>query len=145
VIRYTSSLEGVTPDRLVGFFEGWPNHPTPDRHVEILRASDAVALAIDDETGRVVGFGTAVSDGILAAYIPLLEVLPEHRNRGIGGRLMRMLIESLDGIYMIDLVATAGRETFYERLGFVQARAMVRRDFSAQTGRDTDAGKEQGA
>ena len=35
-----------------------------------------------DDAGRVVGFVTAISDGVLSAYIPLLEVLPEYQGAG---------------------------------------------------------------
>lgn len=136
MIRYSRSLEGITPERLAGFFQGWPAHPTPERHLRILRSSYERVLAIDDETGQVVGFVTAVSDGILAAYIPLLEVLPDYRGHGVGRELMERLLESLEGLYMIDLVADAERVAFYERLGFGQMRAMVLRDFDAQAGRE---------
>lgn len=85
MIRYTDSLEGIAPAQLSGgFFEGWPNPPSPETHLKILKNSDYTMLAIDEETGQVVGFITAISDGTLSAYIPLLEVLPAYRRRGIG-------------------------------------------------------------
>jgi hypothetical protein len=31
----------------------------------------------------VVGFITAISDGVLTAYVPFLEVLPAHRRQGV--------------------------------------------------------------
>lgn len=135
MIRYTDRLDGLEPADLHGFFEGWPNPPSPERHLDVLRGSDEAVLAIDEETGRVVGFATAISDGVLAAYVPLLEVLPAYRGRGIGHALMERLIARLDGFYMVDLVSAPGREPFYERLGFRRASAMVRRDFGVQSGR----------
>lgn len=69
---------------LSGFFVGWPDPPSPERHLQILKNSRFVVIAVDDQASRVVGFVNAVSDGILSAYIPLLEVLPDHpaeRNR----------------------------------------------------------------
>ena len=141
MIRYTASTEGLTPEAVRGFFEGWPSPPSPERHIEILEASYAVVLAVDDDAGRVVGFVTAISDGVLAAYIPLLEVLPEYRGNGIGRVLMETILSRLDGLYMVDLVATPGRESFYERLHFRGARAMVHRDFEAQAGRSRTGAK----
>ena len=41
-------------------------------------------IAIDENTNQVVGFVTAISDGVLSAYIPFLEVLPEYKSIGIG-------------------------------------------------------------
>jgi ribosomal protein S18 acetylase RimI-like enzyme len=143
VIRYTERVEGVAPDDLRGFFEGWPNPPSPERHLEILRRSHTVVLAVDDENGRVMGFATAISDGVLSAYIPLLEVLPEYRGRGIGRALMERMLDRLDGLYMIDLVASERAVNFYERLGFGKALGMVRRDFDAQAGKDPDAGDDR--
>ena len=71
-VRYTTSLEGIKADALDGgFWVGWPTPPTADQHLAILQGSEVVVLAIDDETGRVVGFVTAVGDGVLAAYLPL--------------------------------------------------------------------------
>jgi len=81
-----SNLEGAEARHLTGFFVGWPDPPTPQRHLEILSSSHGIELAVDESTGQTVGFINAISDGIMAAYIPLLEVLPqyqeeEHRQR----------------------------------------------------------------
>ncbi len=38
---------------------------------------------IDDINNKVVGFITAISDGVISAYIPLLEVLPKYQNMKI--------------------------------------------------------------
>jgi GNAT superfamily N-acetyltransferase len=116
VIEYTDSLDGVEAAHLEGFFAGWPHPPSPERHLDLLRGSAAVVLARDGE--RVVGFVTAISDGVLSAFIPLLEVLPEHQGHGIGSELMRRMLERLDGLYIIDLSCDAGLEPFYARLGF---------------------------
>jgi ribosomal protein S18 acetylase RimI-like enzyme len=122
MIHYRDSLEGITADKLRGFFVGWLNPPSPETHLQILRRSDAIVLAIDDDEERVVGFITAISDGILSAYIPLLEVLPEYRGRGIGTELVRRMLRKLEGLYMVDLCTKEDLAPFYERLGF---RAMV--------------------
>jgi ribosomal protein S18 acetylase RimI-like enzyme len=116
VIEYSDSLEGVEPPQLDGFFVGWPSPPSPERHLELLRGSAAVVLARDGDA--VVGFVTAISDGVLSASIPLLEVLPAYRGRGIGSELVRRLLAALDGLYMIDLSCDAELEPFYARLGF---------------------------
>ena len=60
----------------------------------LLKNSAEVVLAVDEETGAVIGFINAVSDGVLSAYIPLLEVLPEYRGRGIGRALVKQMLEA---------------------------------------------------
>ena len=65
---------------------------------------------------------------MLSAYIPLLEVLPGHRGRGVGGLLTRVMLADLSDLYMIDLVCDAELQPFYARQGFRAGKAMsVRR------------------
>ena len=102
MIAYETDASRVTAENLVGFFVGWPTAPSPDRHLALLRGSDHVVVARDSDTGGVVGFVSAHGDGVLSACIPLLEVLPAYRGRGIGTELVRRLLELLEGHYMID-------------------------------------------
>ena len=115
MIEYAESGDGVEARHLEGFFVGWPQPPSPERHLELLRGSDHVILARERE--QVIGFVTAISDGVLSAYVPLLEVLPEYQGRGIGSELMRRLLARLENLYMVDLCCDADLEPFYERLG----------------------------
>src|SRR5262249_47495895 len=86
--------------------------------LDLLLGSDLASLAFDGS--KLVGFATAVSDGVLAAYIPFLEVLPSHQGRGIGTELVRRILDRLDDLYMVDVVCDASLEPFYERLGFLK-------------------------
>ena len=72
-------MENITPEMLGGFFVGWPNPPTPQTHFDSLKNSDQVVLAIDDEQVTSVGFVNAITDHMLMAYLPLLEVLPDYQ------------------------------------------------------------------
>jgi ribosomal protein S18 acetylase RimI-like enzyme len=125
VIVYRDDAGGVGPAELEGFFVEWPQPPSPERHLEVLHGSDHVVLAVEEGSGRVVGFVTAVSDGVLSAFVPLLEVLPEYRGRGIGTELMRRLLGRLEGLYMVDLGCDEDLVPFYERLGLRRVGAAV--------------------
>jgi ribosomal protein S18 acetylase RimI-like enzyme len=135
MIKYTSSTEDISPENLQGFFVGWPNPPSPETLQKILRRSYEVVLAVDDKTDHVVGFINAVSDGILSAYIPLLEVLPDYQKRGIGAELVGRMLRKLDGLYMIDLVCDRELEAFYRKAGLQPGFAMIIRNFDKQSGR----------
>ena len=114
---YMDSAAGLRSDQLTGgFFVGWPSPPTAERHLDILRGSDAVVIAIDADA--VVGYATAISDGALSAFIPLLEVLPAYQHQGIATELVRRLLAQLDHLYMVDVCCDADLEPFYQRLGF---------------------------
>ena len=140
--QYIDSLDGITPAMLKGFFDGWPAPPSPETHLRILRGSALVILAVDRSAGRVAGFITALSDGVISAYLPLLEVLPEYRRQGIGRELVTRMLRTLDDLYMIDVVCDPEIVPFYERLGFARGTAMMRRHYARQSGRPGSAGAE---
>lgn len=136
MITYQDSPDAIAPEQLTGFFVGWPDPPTPQTHLRILQRSSEVVLARDG--ARVVGFITAISDGVLAAYLPLLEVLPEYQGRGIGGELVRRMLARLADLYMIDLVCDPELQGFYAKHGLQPLPGMGRRDLAHQSGRARD-------
>ncbi len=135
LITYATSLDNLSTDHLRGgFFAGWPNPPTPETHLRLLRGSAYVVLARESEADNVIGYITAISDGVLAAYIPQLEVLPAYRGQGIGSELVRRMLAQLQHIYMIDLICDADVQPFYERLGLTRYTGMIQRNYERQSG-----------
>ncbi|MGE8019311.1 GNAT family N-acetyltransferase [Peribacillus frigoritolerans] len=130
-MRYTSSLEGISSEMLAGFFVDWPNQPSPEVHLKLLKSSDRVFIAIEEHSQQIVGFITAISDNVLSAYIPLLEVLPEFQNQGIGKDLLTRMLKELDGIYMIDLVCDDNLVSYYQKSGMFKANGMLIRNYKA--------------
>lgn len=131
---YTNSLDGISSDMLKGFFVDWPNPPKPDTHLKLLKNSSKVVIAIDDKTNQVIGFITAISDGVLSAYIPLLEVLPTYKNQGIGRELVNRILKELDDIYMIDLCCDDDLVPYYDRFGMMKTNGMILRNYNMQSG-----------
>jgi ribosomal protein S18 acetylase RimI-like enzyme len=129
-VRYQIGTEGIDATWLNGFFVGWAEPVSPDRHLDILHGSSISILAIDDEQQRVIGFLTAITDGSFAAYLPLLEVLPEYQGQGIGSELVRRALVELDGYYMIDVVCDEDVQPFYTRFGLQPWTAMIYRGHS---------------
>ncbi len=134
MIVYAETAETLTAQQLSGFFVGWPNPPTPETHLQLLERSDEVVIAQDDATGQVVGFITAITDGVLSAYIPLLEVLPAYQGQGIGSELVRRMLAKLADLYMVDLLCDPNMQPFYEHLGMRPTAGMVRRNYDRQAG-----------
>jgi ribosomal protein S18 acetylase RimI-like enzyme len=134
MIRYERTATSIAAEQLKGFFEGWPQPPSPETHLRLLTNSDEVVLAIDEQTNQVVGFITALTDRVLAAYIPLLEVLPAYRQQGIGKELVRRLLAQLSGLYAIDVLCDPPLQPFYASLGLRPATGAMRRNYEHQAG-----------
>jgi len=132
MIRYSNGLEGITVDQLNDFFEGWPNPPDALTHLRVLQGSAHVGIAWRD--ARLIGFITAISDGVLSAYIPLLEVVPDERGQGVGAELLRRMLAEID-VYMVDLMCDANRTAFYTRHGMRPAQGMIHRNYALQSGK----------
>ena len=133
-LTYQTTSEGLTPDQLDGeFFEGWLDPPLPETLLRILQSSDHVVVAIRND--KVIGFVTALSDGVLSAFITLLEVIPEEQDKGIGHSLINQLMDDIGDLYMVDLVCDANLSRFYAELGFATTTGMSRRNYAVQSGR----------
>ncbi len=85
----------------------------------------------------MIGFVSAISDGVLSAYISLLEVLPSHQQRGVGRELMTRIKALLEGLYMIDTLCDDDVLPFYEKLGFQPAGGAMIRRYQYQSGKLT--------
>jgi len=133
-MQYVETCESIFPHQLQGFFVGWPHPPSPEKHRELLEKSDVCLLAIDENTMMVVGFITAITDHVLSAYVPLLEVLPAYQGQGIGTELGQRMVAKLSHLYMIDLLCDPDLQPFYERLGMRPASGMLVRNYRQQSG-----------
>ncbi len=141
MIEYRYNVDGLTTEELSdGFFKDWPNPPSKKTHLMMLKKAYRMVLAMDTDTSKVIGFINAISDGILSAYIPLLEVIEVYKNKGIGSELVRRMLVELDGIYMIDIVCDKNVQPFYEKFSMVKADAMVLRNYENQCGLGFDDG-----
>lgn len=110
------------------FFVGWTKKPSQEIFEKILRSSDLV-VSVVDEHGTVIGFATAITDGALAAYISLIEVLPDYQGKGIGTAIMNRIVEKLGDLYMIDTVCDEPLVGFYEKFGMKRGIAMMKRSY----------------
>ena len=136
MIDYRTTVSGITTDQLVGpFFVEWPDPPTQEMHLDVLRASAHVVVAVHEPDQQVVGFVNAISDGVFMAYVPLLEVIAPYQGRGIGSELMRRLLAQLEGFYAVDAMCDPELQPFYRHLGFAASTGVSIRNYAHQSGR----------
>ena len=107
----------------------FPDATEADLVEQLERDGDAVLSLVATDEGRVVGHimtsrMMVEADGrsLRAAGLAPVAVLPDHRNRGLGGRLIREALDRLReaGEEMVFLV---GEPAYYRRFGFEAAAA----------------------
>ncbi|GGU23565.1 GNAT family N-acetyltransferase [Lentzea flava] len=129
MISYSTDVSALAEDDLGGFFVGWPAPPSRAQHLAVLRGSYRVVIARSDST--VVGFVNMISDGVLTAFIPWLEVLPEFQGQGVGTELVRRILAEAEQMYSVDLICDEELKPFYERLGMTAWTGMMLRNRDA--------------
>ena len=92
----------------------WMQDHDPAHLPALVRSSFAFAIAVDDATGRSVGMGRVISDGVADGYIQDLVVLPEFRGKGVGRKILRTLLAFFyeRNITWIGLIAEPGTDDF---------------------------------
>ncbi|HEY2665060.1 MAG TPA: GNAT family N-acetyltransferase [Candidatus Binataceae bacterium] len=98
---------------------GWSAADKPQRLKRGLRNSHAVVSAWDGQ--RLVGLGNAISDGSLVVYYPHLLVHPDYHGRGIGRRILMLLLAKYAKFHQQMLVAEPQAARFYRKFGFKPA------------------------
>lgn len=130
-IEFRTHAGAVTPDMIDGFFVGWPEPPSADALIAVMDASYRRVWAV--QGGRVIGYVNAISDGVLNAFIPWLEVHPDHQGRGVGQELVSRMVAELGEMYAIDLCCDPELVGWYERQGFIGFAGAGLRNRSALT------------
>jgi len=111
------------PDEIISLYHlmgWWQDYARPSEVPLLIAGSLAFAVAIERRTGRAVGTGRVISDGISDAYIQDLVLAPEFRRRGIGKQLLQVLLDRCKaaGITWIGLIAEEDATEFYLSQGF---------------------------
>ena len=116
-------LDKVNPDELIHLYRhaGWWEPAESEDPILIQRLIEGSLCCYGAmDSGRLVGFGRAISDGVADGYIQDVVVLDSHRKRGIATRIVQKILDDLSGrgISWIGLIATPGSMELYRRLGF---------------------------
>lgn len=109
---------------------GWESGRYPDQLTLAMKNSDRVISAWDGE--QLVGLINALSDGVMTVYLHYLLVHPNYQGKGIGKKLMKVMLGEFRDYLRVVLVSYHGQTGFYERCGFKindKAQAMVISNF----------------
>jgi len=98
----------------------WKEEYNPEDLHHLIRGSFVFAVATDTKTGRAIGMGRIIADGVSDVYVQDLVVLPRYRKSGVGKQIVTTLVNRClqSGITWIGLIAEPDTEKFYLPLGF---------------------------
>ena len=105
----------------------WKEEYDPAAISSLIQGSFSFAVAVEKKSGKAIGMGRVISDGVSDGYIQDLVVLPDYRNSGIGKELISVLVKRCiqSGITWIALIAEPDTEHFYLPFGFLPMQGHV--------------------
>jgi GNAT superfamily N-acetyltransferase len=116
-LEWTDSLEGLDWDELSALFRLAPLGDKPPAGLKTAFTNSRYHWFVR-EHGRLVGVGRALADGVDAAYLCDIAVLPSHQGTGLGKAIVGRLFEQTKGHRKVILYAVPGKEGFYASFGF---------------------------
>ena len=116
-IEWSQSVEDVDWQELADLVRA---APLGDKTPEFLRTvfTNSLHREFAREDGRLVAAGRALSDGADCAYLADIVVHPDMQGQGLGGRVIRRLLERVRDHRKILLYAVPGKEPLYRKYGF---------------------------
>jgi len=125
-VSILNDLENVDWLRMKEIYHsvGWKKH-NEEKIKKIFNLSNVIAIAYHKD--RIVGFGRGISDGIFNAAIYDVVIENQYQNKGIGKQIISNLLDQLEDISCVHLVATTGNEEFYRKLGFKNMKTAMAR------------------
>lgn len=118
----------IVPEELEPFFQHWKSPPQMEIKKKLLSGSNLIITVRD--SGKLIGFLTAISDEAMFACITLIEVLEEYQGKGIGKRIMEFAVSYFKGFYDIVLITDPDKGAFYKKFGFDEIYGMHLKDFT---------------
>lgn len=115
-IRVINNCDGVDFSEVVEILKkvGMKYH-APEVQEKAFRNSACTIFLFDEDT--LVGFGRAISDGVIQAAVYDVAIDPSYHGKGLGTIIIEEIKEELSG-YNLILYASPGKEDFYRKNGF---------------------------
>jgi len=116
-IAWSDSLETLDWDELCALYRA---APLGNKSPEGLKTafSNSMFKCFVYDSGRLIGVGRALADGVDCSYICDVAVHPSHQGLGIGKDIVAKLVDRSSRHKKIILYAVPGKEPFYRKLGF---------------------------
>jgi ribosomal protein S18 acetylase RimI-like enzyme len=98
----------------------WKSSYDPAGIPKLIKGSYLFAVVIQKQTGKAIGMGRVISDGVSDAYLQDVVILPAFRRQGLGKKLITFLLDHCysKGILWIALIAEPDQDRFYRALNF---------------------------
>ncbi len=114
---WTDDLAAIDWDELSALYRAAPLGDKPAADLKLVFSNSMFRSFVFD-ADRLVGAGRVLADGRDCAYLCDIAVLPDHAGQGLGRAIIAHLVDCARGHKKIILYSVAGREGFYEKLGF---------------------------
>lgn len=123
-LEWRDSLDNIDWEELSNLYRVAPlgNKPAADLKI-VFTASLFKCFAYD--SGKLIGAGRALADGLDCSYICDVAVHPAHQGTGIGKVIVTKLVDLSKGHKKIILYAVPGKEPFYQKLGFKRMKTAL--------------------
>ena len=121
-IRYIEKTPTATDFNMLTELVGWGIRD--NNIVEEALSNTLYSLCVYDGD-KLIGYGRIIGDKTMFLYIQDIMVIPEYQGKKIGTGIMNKLIEKINEYKKINpyirtyLGASKGKESFYEKFGFV--------------------------
>lgn len=122
-INYKEDIQNVQEFNYLYDAVGWEQYTDEVAKKALSNTLYSVSI-YDDE--KIIGYGRIIGDGACFLYIQDVMVIPEYQNKKIGSMIIEKLMVKIDEIrkeipnIIVCLVASTGKERFYEKLGFTK-------------------------
>jgi len=123
-IKYQATKD-IDADQLRNLFLSveWDSGNYPDKLKVAICNSHQVYTAWDQD--RLVGLINSLADGIMTVYFHYLLVRPDYQGKGIGKKLIELMLEDYKEYARKVLIAYDDALRFYEKCGFEVGKGKV--------------------